>query len=368
MQQRDKLYEEFLENPRFVRWVIGKAPEDDGYWERLVKNDPIGQEVLEQARLTILAIQGRPETLSKQDVEDRVQQVLSKAKHQEALTRPKIIQVQYPVFYRWVAAASIVLLLGLCWFTYTQYTKQYSTYQVGKTNSKSYLSVQSDQLISIANTDRPAMHVLLPDGSSVVLRKNSRVRYARVFVGVKREVYMSGEAFFEVTKEPGKPFFVYANGLVTKVLGTSFAVKAHQKAEQVIVTVRTGKVAVFAQTDPKANVLQNNLELTGMVLMPNQQAIYDRTGARLTRTEVRTPNVQPFFDFKATPISTVFSSLEKAYGVSIVFDREVMANCSLSATLGDEPLQKKLQWICTILEATYQVNGQQITINGKPCQ
>lgn len=368
MQIRDRLYQDLLEDARFVRWVTDEAPEDESYWQNWAADDSIRQEVMAQARLTILTLQGKPVTLSKQDIADRVQQALDKAKHQEALSGRQPVRVRYLAPYRWVAAASVILLLGLGWFAYTHYVTRVDHHQVGQTSPRINQTDQPDQFVSIINSDRPARHVLLPDGSSVVLRKNSQVRYARVFAGSKREVDLSGEAFFEVTKDPTKPFFVYANGLVTKVLGTSFTIKAHQKAERVVVTVRTGKVAVFAQTDAKAEALRNNRDLTGLVLMPNQQATFERTDARLTRTEVTRPVTQPSFDFKATPVADVFAALEKAYGVTIVFDREIMAHCSLSATLGDEPLQKKVQWICTILEATYQVNGQQIIINGKPCQ
>ena len=368
MQDKDVLYQRLLEDSRFGRWVTGEAPDDTGYWQDWAASDAVRQEVMEQARLTILAIQGRPVTLSNQEIADRVQQALTKAKHQEARTGQQAVRVRYPVYYRWVAAASIMVLLGLGWLVYTQSVTRVSHQPVGQANQPGGQPDQPNQLLSVVNTDKTARHVLLPDGSSVVLRKNSQVRYAQLFAGDRREVYLSGEAFFEVTKDPTKPFFVYANGLVTKVLGTSFTVKAHQKAEQVIVMVRTGKVAVFAQTDAKAEALRNNRDLTGMVLLPNQQATFERTDARLTRTDVDVPSKQPSFDFKATPVADVFASLEKAYGVTIVFDREVMAHCSLSATLGDEPLQKKLQWICTILEATYQVNGQQVIVNGKPCQ
>jgi transmembrane sensor len=200
----------------------------------------------------------------------------------------------------------------------------------------------------VTNTNQAAKHVLLPDGSSVVLRKNSQLSYSKVFTGPKREVYLSGEAFFEVSKNPQKPFFVFANGLITKVVGTSFSVKAYGSDPRVIVVVKTGKVSVFAQTDQMAETLRNNRELAGMVLSPNQQATFERNETRLVKSEV-------------------FASLEKSYGVDSVFDEELMARCSITATLGDEPLLKKLQWICTILEATYQVNGQQIIITGKAC-
>lgn len=368
MEPRDRLYQHLLEDYRYVRWVTGQAPDDSGYWYDWAVDDPIRKEVMEQARLTILAIQGTPVSMTESEIADRVQQALRRAKEQEVFIGKKVGRVRYLGRYNWVAAAAVLLVLGLGWFTYSQYDSPAVSRLAGQTPAPTAPLQPLDQFQVVVNTNKPVRHVLLPDGSSVVLRKNSQLRYANVFRGNKRDVYLSGEAFFEVTKDAKRPFLVYANGLVTKVLGTSFNVRAHQKAEQVIVVVRTGKVAVFAQTDVRAEALENNRELTGLVLMPNQQATFERTDARLTRTEVAAPVEQPSFTYNATPIAEVFASLEKAYGITIAFDRDIMAHCSLSATLGDEPLQKKVQWICSILEATYQVKGEQIIITGKPCQ
>lgn len=369
MEPKELLYQRLLEDDRFVRWVTGEAPADDGYWQEWSADEPIRQEVMVQARLTVLAIQGKPVILSEQAIADRIQQALNKAKLQEAATNLKMVRrVRYLTPYRWVAAASVALLMGLGWFAYTHYDVPVEHQPVGQMHQSVDRSAKANPFVTITNAGKAARHVLLPDGSSVVLRRNSQVSYRPVGTAGKREAYLSGEAFFEVTKDPTKPFFVYANGLVTKVLGTSFNVKAHQQAQQVIVVVRTGKVAVFTQTDAKSAALRNNRDLTGMVLLPNQQATFKRTEARLTRTDVQSPIPTQPFEYKATPIAEVFASLEKTYGVTIQFDREIMAHCSLSATLGDEPLQKKLQWICAILEATYQINDQQVIVTGKPCQ
>jgi len=368
MEHRDLLYQRLLENPRYVRWLLGEAPEEEDYWREWAAGDPVRQEVMEQARLTILAIQGKPVTVSKQAIADQVRRALMEAKRQEAFaTQRKGILRSLPG-YGWAAAASVAVLLGVGWLTFSRNEAPAVSSPAHAQNAGTPALQPRDELRWVANLTSPARHVLLPDGSSVVLRPNSRVGYATVFRGDKREVYLSGEAFFEVTKDPAKPFFVYASGLVTKVLGTSFNVKARHQTGRVIVAVKTGRVAVFAQNDPKAARLRDDRALSGLVLMPNQQATFDRADARLTRTAVEAPVERQSFDYKSTPIAEVFASLEKAYGVTIRFDRELMAHCSLSATLGDEPLQKKIQWICAILEAQYQVQDQQITITGKACQ
>ena len=93
------------------------------------------------------------------------------------------------------------------------------------------------------NSNMPQI-ITLSDGSSVLLQPNSKLSYPKIFIGNQRKVYLSGEAFFEISKNPKKPFFVYANEIVTKVVGTSFRIRAYSNQPNVEVLVRTGKVKV----------------------------------------------------------------------------------------------------------------------------
>ena len=371
MDDRTTVYQALLENPRFVAWAVGDAPDEDGFWQDWQNEDPARPEILEHARLTIKAIEGKPVTLSDDQVTARIRLALARARQLENRSDQAAKTIRLPGTNRWWSlAASLALLVGLGWSFYSLFKPEVVP---GKPQQQAVLPKTETPWQTVTNAGLSSKHVLLPDGSSVVLRRNSAVTYPKAFAGVKRDVYLTGEAFFEVSKEANKPFFVFANGLVAKVLGTSFSVKAYGSDPQVVVVVKTGKVSVFAQADQRAESMQNNRELAGMVLAPNQRATFERSETRLVKSQVETPVLRDLpienqpFDYNATPVSQVFASLEKAYGVDLVFDEEQMARCSITATLGDEPLLKKLQWICTILEATYEVNGQQIIITGKAC-
>jgi hypothetical protein len=60
--------------------------------------------------------------------------------------------------------------------------------------------------------------------------------------------------------------------------------------------------------------------------------------------------------------------LSQAYGIEIVFDEKVMSKCTFTATLGTEPLDEKMKWICAAIDADYQVSGGRIFVEGRPCQ
>ena len=209
----------------------------------------------------------------------------------------------------------------------------------------------------------------MPDGSKVLLEPNSRLSYNPTFEGELREVYLSGEAFFDVKKNPKKPFFVYANSLVTKVLGTIFSVKAYAKDKQVFVKVKTGKVSVY-QNKLNSN---NDPEINGIVLTPNQQVIFGKSEEKFIKSLVEKPIIlltsQELinFSFKNVPIEQIFLALEKAYGVDIIYDKESMLACRLTTSLTTETLFEKLDIICDGVEATYKVVDAQIIITSNGC-
>ncbi len=104
----------------------------------------------------------------------------------------------------------------------------------------------------VENTSGSVQKVALADGSVVSLEPGSTLRYPEHF-GTQREVYLTGEAFFNVFRDEKHPFLVYAEDVVTRVLGTSFRVKAYGQGKEVRVAVTSGKVSVFKKGSEKYN-------------------------------------------------------------------------------------------------------------------
>ncbi|WP_373512602.1 FecR domain-containing protein, partial [Persicitalea sp.] len=143
------------------------------------------------------------------------------------------------------------------------------------------------------------------------------------------------------------------------------------------VEVRTGRVSVaVADQLGKQNMISTR-EREGILLLPNQQAVLARKEIRLVKTLVKNPVLlseilpsQPrhSFVFEATPAPRVFRTLERAYGLSIVFDEELFANCQFTADLTDVPPYEKLDIICRSIEANYHILDAQIIIDGRGCE
>ncbi|RQO66427.1 hypothetical protein DBR43_29895 [Pedobacter sp. KBW06] len=114
--------------------------------------------------------------------------------------------------------------------------------------------------------------VVLEDGTKVTLNANSDLRYPKKFRGQTREVYLTGEAYFQVAQNVEKPFIVHSGKLKTQVLGTSFTVNAYGNDQPADVSVLTGKVKVQDQQSKRS-----------VVLNPGETAANDKDGFRLSR-------------------------------------------------------------------------------------
>jgi transmembrane sensor len=271
-------------------------------------------------------------------------------------------------FYR--VAAGVMILIGIGGYFWKNQNDSHATYTT--------ISKQYKDFVHHENNTSKEEKVLLPDGSIVTLSAKSSIDYPEKWAIEKREVFLEGDAFFEVKRNPKQPFLVYANEIVTKVLGTSFWVKATNPNNQVEVAVVTGKVSVFKQ-DTKADYISKTIK-SGVILTPNQQVSYFpenkvfvtgivKNPVLIQPEPLRTtqPTILPSFKYDETTIAVVLKDLEKAYGIEIIVENEHLTNCPLTADLSESNLYTKLDIICATLKATYEVRGTKILISGKGC-
>lgn len=199
------------------------------------------------------------------------------------------------------------------------------------------------------NTSLQNKTVVLCDGTKVELSPGSNIRYGQDFNRTERTVILEGEAFFDVVRNPEKPFLVISNGLVTRVLGTSFVISSNER--EVTVSVKTGRVEVLSRENyDRLKETDRRLAAT-MVLQPNQKAVFSKKEASLTRSLVEeplivNPSARPAtLSFDNTPAVEVFERLAEAYNIEIIYDRDTFSQCRLTVSLEDEQLFEKLEVI-----------------------
>ena len=157
--------------------------------------------------------------------------------------------------------------------------------------------------------------VTLADGSVVWLNAGSSLSYNKDFSEKSRDVYLTGEAYFEVTPDSLKPFIVNSDNLSVKVLGTTFDVRAYQDEELVNVVLRTGKVDVALNNEPDTKIIR---------LQPNEKLSYNKIDNELKKTTVNADDVCDWVNgkmkFTKIPFGILARDFERKYNIKIVIE------------------------------------------------
>ncbi len=347
--------EELVLDEYFCKWVNGKLPKEDTFWETWIDNNPDKAPIVSQAKFVLKSLEMEHITLADDKLEEKVRDII------ESRNGNKFF---YKHLWKYASAAVILLSLGLYYIG----SKTPDTHSPYDQMVKAQLHPAKEK---VNNSNNP-MTIGLGDGSVITLQPHSKVSYPETFADDKREVYLSGEAFFDVGKKANQPFLIYANEVVTTVLGTSFSIKAYEKDVDVVVKVVTGRVTVQSRKSDLKSETSSQEE--SLELVPNQMAIFDRAPEKFRRKLIDNPviiksstKVSKDFNFSNTPLLTVFKTLEEGYGITIIYDFETLKNCAITAPLGNETFYEKLDIICKIIKGSYQVVDAQIVINSKGC-
>lgn len=375
--------DDLLANELFRKWIIDKDEAAANFWSQWLEQNPGRLEWVAAAKAIIETLTENGDQLSDQEIHaeaDRIRQkIFTLNPESYADEEPGYLEtcndgieqgskgIPFLFRLRYVAgiAASLLLIAGIYWY-YSNKPRPVSTNAY-----KAFMQETQHKSFEYNNNSDGGQRIVLSDGSEVVLEKNSHLTYAANFSSGKREVYLEGNAFFSITRNPQRPFIVYTQSLVTKVLGTSFYVKARSNAETASVVVKTGKVSVFKREN-FTSTDAGSATLKGMVITPNQQVVYDIPNEQMNKSLVEKPALAPQvtfnFEFDDTPATEVFNRLQAAYGVPVLVDEEVLNTCTISASLGNEPFYEKLRIICKIINASYEVIDGTVVINSKGCK
>lgn len=246
---------------------------------------------------------------------------------------------------RVVRVAAIFLLAGL--ISVVAYQNWYQPEPAGP--AKPVLREISTEKAQRAN-------LTLSDGTHVLLNAGSTVKVPSRFDTELREVYMQGEAYFEVVSNPEKPFVIYSRNSRIEVLGTSFSVRSYDEDGQVRVVVKEGQVSL---TSADAN---NSEEAT---LAANEVGWYQLDTNTISTAEVEDMQLymswrDGYLKFKNEPMENVAKDFERRYGVEVSFDDPEIKQLSLTAYLKSRSLQNVLDVIATSLDIRYELNDNKI--------
>ncbi|SFW56354.1 FecR domain-containing protein [Chitinophaga sancti] len=248
--------------------------------------------------------------------------------------------------WKWLSAAAAMLILGAGLLYVDKAHTPVSHFVVNDTM----------QWLHRQNGKATRASIELADGSKIWLNVDSKLTYPEVFNSNSREVYLTGEAFFDIAPNPGRPFIIHlANGSV-HVLGTSFNIRAYEN-EAVQTSVQTGKVA-FIPADNKDTVF----------ITPDEKVIYQPTAANTiikepTAAEDDKAWTEGRLVFRDKTLEEIGIELERTFGKKISFIDDAPRHYRLTGSFQNNNLQDIMYYLARSISFHYNITDSTLLIS-----
>jgi len=211
------------------------------------------------------------------------------------------------------------------------------------------------QLTVRSNSDQ-TVHSTLPDGSIVHLKGHSRINYKHRQPGT-REVYLEGEAYFDVSYDPDEPFVVLTDRALVKVLGTSFSVRVEPNSSHVKVFVESGRVLLSDRSvDERSLVVE-----PGYIGTITEDGIRNEVNQNINWLAWKTGKLE----FRETSLEDVINDLNHTFGTNIVYEDAKMTEPRFTGTFYNQPVDTLLQVLATAFNLDIEYSRSQITLVGE---
>lgn len=326
---------DFLEDADFRSWVSGPTAESDQYWQQVLDAHPNQKENTEKAITLFKEMEAffKPEELRSATINDqfveRLKQEAALTKHgrQRAVGRRVFLQ-------RIAAAASVLILISLSlWFWVVQPNYGMQMVATGYGEWKT---------------------LTLPDGSKIQLNASSQVRYPRNWeVGKDREVWLEGEAFFEVEKDKeGAKFTVFTNDLAIEVLGTAFNV--HNRGQETEVFLEEGAVRLDWEEEQQK-------------MVPGELVVFSSEKKEITEyreapAELHTSWKDGALIIKDEPVAAIFDKIEVIFGYPVVTQDKELLKAVKTIAIPMDDIEVAIPILERVLAIEIQIENDQLIV------
>lgn len=357
----------YLEDKQFIHYVFNPSPKAEEWFRSIEIDNPDEKENIQLARKILLKLQTTDKELFSDEKVILFTRVIKKIEENQKNRKIRHVFIE---LMKYAAVAILFFALGtVMFYRKKDASLQYFTRDIyeavngneakiirqGKediflSEKKSRIEyrkdgeiVVNDQVVETATvvpTRVPEMNhliipygktseVILPDGTKVWLNAGSRLIYPGFFADKTREVFMSGEAFFEVSADKGRPFIVQTSDIQIRVLGTCFNISAYF-SDSVIETVLTEGRILLEQNSSR--LFSETTEL-----LPGKLAIFNKSERTTQLKEVDVENYtiwkKGLLKFESTELSRVIKKLERYYNVEFKYNNSFLGNIKISGKL-----------------------------------
>lgn len=304
------------------------------------------------------------------DLEKRFRRIIDAPENGRLPLRKRIVRLSFGKTIGYAASVAALLVLG--WGIYRFFPRREASPPVPG-------SVGNEEVQARAGA---RTRLLLPDGTTVWLNSNSKLKYTNEFNIKNREVGLEGEAYFDVTKDMEHPFIVHASSLDIKVLGTSFAIKSYPQEETVETTLLKGMIEVSRKSDSGA---------ARIILKPNEKLVFSKrpppaivnpspdpagdnhpaiTGMEINSIRKGVPDSEKVetswiynrLVFNGDNFRELANKMERWYDVHILVKDDDLNHYHFGGVFATESVEDALKELQLTANFTYKINGKEIEL------
>lgn len=200
----------------------------------------------------------------------------------------------------------------------------------------------------------------LADGSKIWLNADSKLTYPEVFSNKTREVYLEGEAFFDVASNPDRPFIIHLNKGSVRVLGTSFNIRAY-KNEPIQTSVKTGKVAFIPAVEGTGKTPDT------IYITPDEKVTYARTGTNIKKEVTSAEDDKAWTEgrlvFRDMTLEDISFELERTFGKPVIFTQDAPRYYRLTGNFQNNSLQDIMYYLARSKSFHYEITDSALVIS-----
>jgi ferric-dicitrate binding protein FerR (iron transport regulator) len=355
---KDYSVEDFLADNRFIKWIYTPDKEVSEFWSDFLDKNPHKEKEVEDARRILISFQILPIQVDDEAIASLRKRIDHQIDHPQLKISTATHSTARKKKFYWIAASVSVLMCWLFAWVY-DFPPKNTTDEMVNVKKEFNMNHMEQQLIPKGKR----LMITLNDGSRVWLNADTKLEYSKDFTErATRDVYLFGEAYFDVVEDKTKPFIVHAQGIDIKVLGTSFNVKAYNRDTKVETTLVKGKVSIE----------QKNAS-DKITLIPNQRAVFMKHVGKMMvenniQPDVYTSWKSGILTFNDQPLNEILPVLERWFNVSIHADNAASLECRFTAKINNKTLEEVLELFKTSETISYTIEGSDVYLFGSFCE
>jgi len=331
-------FEDFILDESFNRYALNVNDEDVTYWQNWFSQNHENIEIANEACKSIQLVRFRKSTLPLQFKNNEWQALSQKLQldKKKVGNRTRVIGV-------WKYAAAAILLIGLLNAVYFSS----SLFKLSEEITYTEISVPKGQI----------KNILLPDSTLVFINSDSKLKYSSDFGKKNRQVYLEGEAYFDVTHSDKKPFIVHTLEYDIKVLGTAFNVSAYLNDNVHQTSLERGKIAIIDKTRKE------------IILIPNETHLLIRN-KKQSKT-YRVEDIAKFSSwregkilFRNQSFKNIAKKLERTHNIHLRINNQEIENLRYTGEFSkNDSIEKILEVIKLTTKLNYTLVNDTVEIN-----